>query len=95
VRDRLAEVAATRDGFRLAEVDLAQRREGDVLGTTQAGGRFSLRLLKVIEHADVIEVAHAIAREAIERDPALSTPGFCDMIAMTESLADAAAFDAD
>ena len=31
-RQRLDAVAATRDGFALAEVDLEQRREGDVLG---------------------------------------------------------------
>src|SRR5204862_5964258 len=34
-RERLDAVAATSDGFRLAELDLEQRREGDVLGATQ------------------------------------------------------------
>ena len=36
-RERLSAVAATRDGFALAEVDLEQRREGDVLGASQWG----------------------------------------------------------
>ena len=36
-RQRLEAVAAERDGFRLAEVDLSLRGEGDVLGTRQHG----------------------------------------------------------
>ena len=32
-------VAATRDGFELSRIDLEQRREGNVLGTEQSGGR--------------------------------------------------------
>src|SRR2546423_7397409 len=42
--DRLDAVAATSDGFRLAELDLEQRREGDGLGATHSGLRFHLRL---------------------------------------------------
>ncbi|HET8681097.1 MAG TPA: ATP-dependent DNA helicase RecG, partial [Micromonosporaceae bacterium] len=38
-RERLAAVASTVDGFRLAELDLEQRREGDVLGAAQSGRR--------------------------------------------------------
>ena len=37
-RVRLDAVAATRDGFELAEADLEQRREGDVLGAHLAAG---------------------------------------------------------
>src|SRR5262249_5815889 len=44
-RDRLDAVASTLDGFRLAELDLEQRREGDVLGEAQSGSRSHLRLL--------------------------------------------------
>ena len=36
-RERLDAVAATLDGFSLSRLDLEQRREGDVLGATQAG----------------------------------------------------------
>src|SRR6516162_8631256 len=43
-RQRLADVAGTVDGFRLAEIDLEQRREGDVLGAAQAGRKKSLKL---------------------------------------------------
>ncbi|MPZ27241.1 MAG: ATP-dependent DNA helicase RecG, partial [Micromonosporaceae bacterium] len=43
-RERLAAVASTLDGFRLAELDLEQRREGDVLGAAQSGRRSHLQL---------------------------------------------------
>ena len=36
-RERLDAVASTLDGFRLAELDLELRREGDVLGEAQSG----------------------------------------------------------
>ncbi len=47
-RERLDAVAATVDGFRLAEIDLEQRREGDVLGATQSGRRSHLQLLSLL-----------------------------------------------
>lgn len=86
-RVRLDAVAATRDGFELAELDLEQRREGDVLGATQAGSRSSLRLLRVLEHADLIQRARELALECVARDPDLTTPGFADAIRATELLA--------
>ena len=85
--ERLRSVASTRDGFALAELDLAQRREGDVLGADQSGGRSTLRLLRVLEHADLIDAARAVAEEAVRRDPACSTPGFADAVAHTNLLA--------
>ncbi|MCA0296710.1 MAG: ATP-dependent DNA helicase RecG [Actinobacteria bacterium] len=86
-RVRLDAVAATRDGFELAELDLEQRREGDVLGASQAGSRSSLRLLRVLEHADLIATARDLAAECVARDPDLDTPGFVDAIRATELLA--------
>ncbi len=84
--ERLAAVAATRDGFELAELDLAQRREGDVLGAEQSGGRSSLRLLRVLEHSDLIVSAREIAERAVAEDPDCTTPGFADAITATEQL---------
>jgi ATP-dependent DNA helicase RecG len=37
VRARLSALVETQDGFRLAELDLEQRREGELLGLTQSG----------------------------------------------------------
>jgi ATP-dependent DNA helicase RecG len=85
---RLDAVAATNDGFALAELDLEQRREGDVLGASQAGSRSSLRLLRVLEHGEVIATARELAVECVAKDPALTTPGFADAIRATELLAD-------
>ena len=72
-RERLDAVAATRNGFELAQRDLEIRREGDVLGGSQSGVRSSLRLLRVVEDADVITAARAAAEAIIEDDPDLAS----------------------
>jgi len=70
-RARVDAVAATTDGFALAEVDLDLRGEGDVLGDAQSGARSSLRLLRVVADADLIAVARASAEDVLDEDPAL------------------------
>jgi ATP-dependent DNA helicase RecG len=70
-RGRLTAVAATRDGFTLARVDLEQRREGDVLGAAQSGRRSSLRLLSVIHDENVILAAREAASLYVADDPEL------------------------
>jgi ATP-dependent DNA helicase RecG len=67
--ERLSAVAATRDGFELAKLDLEQRREGDVLGVRQSGGKSSLKLLRVLRDEKVIEDARKHAKEVIRQDP--------------------------
>ncbi len=52
--ERLTAVAGTQDGFALADLDLAERREGDVLGHHQSGRPIELRFLSLREHEDVI-----------------------------------------
>ena len=71
-RERLDAVAATTDGFALAEADLELRREGDVLGTAQSGGRNSLRLLRVVKDAELIAKARDVAQQLIDEDPTLA-----------------------
>jgi ATP-dependent DNA helicase RecG len=71
-RERVEAVAATTDGFELSLVDLQQRREGDVLGSSQSGRRSSLRLLHVLEHEDVIVAAREVAAALVAADPDLS-----------------------
>jgi len=71
-RERVEAVAATTDGFALAEVDLDLRGEGDVLGDAQSGARSSLRLLRVVADAELIGEARAAAEEVLSDDPALS-----------------------
>src|SRR3954471_9947788 len=74
--ERLVAVAATLDGFELAGVDLEQRREGDVLGKAQSGGRSSLKLLRVLRDETLIDAARHDAMALVARDPdAESHPG--------------------
>jgi ATP-dependent DNA helicase RecG len=74
--ERLEAVAATLDGFELARVDLEQRREGDVLGKAQSGGRSSLKLLRVLRDEQLIEAARHEAVALVAQDPdAQGSPG--------------------
>ncbi len=75
-RERLDAVASTLDGFALSRIDLVQRREGDVLGTAQAGRKSSLRLLRLLEDEDLIATAREEATALVAADPALAdAPG--------------------
>ena len=69
--ERVRAVAATLDGFELSEIDLELRREGDVLGATQSGGRSSLKLLRVIQDAKLIQAARKTAEQILAGDPTL------------------------
>ena len=82
--DRLDAVAETRDGFVLAKVDLAQRREGDVLGAEQSGVRSGLRHLRVLDDEDLIVYARDLATACLERDPELTDPGLADIVDSVE-----------
>jgi len=71
-RERVDAVAATLDGFALAEVDLELRREGNVLGRAQSGGRSSLKLLRVARDGKLIGEARSLAAEVLDADPGLA-----------------------
>ncbi|MDQ0120942.1 ATP-dependent DNA helicase RecG [Pseudarthrobacter defluvii] len=80
-RRRLEAVAATTDGFVLSQEDLKLRREGDILGASQSGGRSTLKLLRVLEHEDVIARARDDAQAIVGGDPLLAGhPGLADAI---------------
>lgn len=66
---RLGAVASTLDGFELADLDLQERREGDVLGRNQSGRAIGLRLLSLAEHREVIEAARDFCDRTYVRDP--------------------------
>ena len=72
-RKRLAALEATSDGFELAEMDLSLRREGEVLGYRQHGG-VMLSVCDLSADKDLVEAAHADAREVVARDPELAAP---------------------
>jgi ATP-dependent DNA helicase RecG len=66
---RLRAVAETLDGFALADLDLKERREGDVLGRNQSGKRIGLRLLSLADHLAYIEAARDFCTRAYEDNP--------------------------
>jgi ATP-dependent DNA helicase RecG len=72
-RERVEVVASTLDGFELANKDLELRQEGDVLGSTQSGGRSSLRLVRVAKDGELIAEARDIAAAILSDDPSLES----------------------
>jgi len=73
VPERLRAFAATADGFRIAELDLAERGMGDLIGARQSGG-FEVRHARLPADADLLTRARDLATELIGRDPALQRP---------------------
>jgi ATP-dependent DNA helicase RecG len=76
---RLSAVAETQDGFALADLDLKERREGDVLGRMQSGRRGTLRLLSLADHLVYIEAAREFCTRAYA--DASSHPGLAALAA--------------
>src|SRR3954471_22033108 len=70
---RLDALRLNGDGFRLAEIDLELRGEGELTGTRQSGlARFAFARLP--DDAAVLEAAFATAEDLLERDPELEAP---------------------
>jgi ATP-dependent DNA helicase RecG len=70
---RLRALAEHSDGFRLAEIDLELRREGELVGTRQSGyGEFAVARLP--EDEPLLERARARAAAILEADPDLLAP---------------------
>ncbi len=70
---RLRALAEHTDGFRLAEIDLELRGEGELTGTRQSGqARFAVARLP--EDGPLLDRAHAWAERLLRADPALTAP---------------------
>jgi ATP-dependent DNA helicase RecG len=70
---RLDAIANERDGFRLAEIDLELRGEGQLLGTRQHGLPV-FRVARIPEDLELLELARDRAAQLLERDPELAEP---------------------
>ena len=68
--DRLQGFAGTLDGFKIAELDLAERGMGDLIGARQSGG-FEVRHARLPDDADLLTRARDLATSIIATDPAL------------------------
>ncbi len=70
---RLRALVEHSDGFRLAEIDLKLRSEGELTGTRQSGfGHF--RVARLPDDGDLLERARARAETIVAHDPELCTP---------------------
>jgi ATP-dependent DNA helicase RecG len=67
---RLSAFAATTDGFRIAELDLEERRQGDLLGQRQSGDA-DIRVARFPDDADLLGQARELARAVLGADPGL------------------------
>ena len=70
---RLEAIAATTDGFVLAETDLELRGEGQLFGRRQSGLP-DLKLARLREHLEAVETTRAVARRVVDDDPDLELP---------------------
>jgi ATP-dependent DNA helicase RecG len=70
---RMQYIATTQDGFKLADLDLSLRHEGDVVGSRQHGDS-ALRFSNVIRDSDLIFRAREDATKILESDPLLEHP---------------------
>jgi ATP-dependent DNA helicase RecG len=70
---RLRALAEHTDGFRLAEIDLELRSEGELIGTRQSGlGQFRVACLP--QDAALLESARRAAESIVAQDPELCAP---------------------
>jgi ATP-dependent DNA helicase RecG len=67
---RLRAFAATTDGFRIAELDLAERRHGDLLGQRQSGAE-DIRVARFPDDVDLLGKAREMATAVLATDPGL------------------------
>jgi ATP-dependent DNA helicase RecG len=70
---RLKAFTETTDGFKIAELDLAERGMGELAGARQSGGT-TFRYANFATDLDLLDAARRAAGELIARDPALEKP---------------------
>ncbi len=79
-RERLSALESTRDGFKLAEIDLQMRHEGDIFGTTQSGDQTMLRIANLFDQ-DLMALARQEAIVIMDADPLLTDPAHAGIAA--------------
>lgn len=71
--ERLTAMEKTRDGFKLAELDLAIRGPGEFLGTKQSG-ELQFKYASLIRDQELLQEARLAAFEILKTDPELQLP---------------------
>ena len=72
-RTRLKTMVDTTDGFKIAEVDLALRGPGDLMGTRQSGA-LDLLVSDLVKDGEILKVARLAAQDILREDPQLEKP---------------------
>lgn len=72
-KKRMETMVETTDGFKIAEVDLALRGPGDLMGTQQSG-TLNLKLADLSRDQSLVEMARKTAVNVYTEDPALRLP---------------------
>ncbi len=80
---RLKALADHTDGFKLAEIDLELRGEGELVGTRQSGLQ-TFRVARLPEDAELLDRARTYAESLLDEDPHLEAP---EHALLAESLA--------
>jgi ATP-dependent DNA helicase RecG len=75
---RLAAIVSTTDGFRIAELDLAIRGPGEIVGARQAGVA-SFRAADLARDLDLLKLARQDAADAVAEDPELASPAYAGL----------------
>ena len=86
---RLRALAEHSDGFRLAEIDLELRGEGEMLGVRQSG-LAQFKVARLPEDAELLERARMRARTLLDSDPGLSEP---EHVLLADAVSDAFGVD--
>lgn len=71
IPERLRAFSQTDDGFRIAELDLEERRQGDLLGARQSGG-VDFKIARFPDDTDLLGEARALAQAILADDPTLA-----------------------
>ncbi len=69
-RERLEAMTETNDGFRLAEIDMRMRGEGEAWGRVQSGVNSMLHVARLTDR-DILLQARSMAEDVLARDPML------------------------
>jgi|TARA_B110000285_G_C14924494_1_gene514296 ATP-dependent DNA helicase RecG len=72
---RMETMCRTNDGFEIAEVDMALRGPGDLMGTQQSGVP-DLKMADLLRDRELLTTARYIASRILEEDPNLSDPKY-------------------
>jgi ATP-dependent DNA helicase RecG len=87
--ERLDVLAATNDGFKVAEEDLRLRKAGELAGTTQAGANETIG--NIVDDFALYMQAKGAAEAIVSADPELDAPEHRSLRALIDDVAAARA----